>query len=237
MSGLVARGMRHAPCRSRDRPAPGPRSSARHCRARSCVTTAVRLPPALSPPTKTRLVSMPNLAALSTIHCVAAMQSTRGRRKLVLGRKAVVDREHHEARLIGDLPADDVVAVEVADHPAAAMVEDQRGRRGSSAASSACRREPESCPSGAGTAMFSTEASSGGSGWTTARPSFGGLARFRRRQRLVFRPVGGPERLHHECGARVEYDRHACSSGSSSWCRSLASAAGAVPTISFGLVS
>ena len=71
---------------------------------------------------------MPNFAALSTIHCVAAIASIGRGRKLVLGRKPVVDREHHEAGLVGDLPADDVIAVEIADHPAAAVVEDERGR-------------------------------------------------------------------------------------------------------------
>ena len=49
--------------------------------------------------------------------------------EFVLGREAIVDRDHDQLALIGELAADDVVGVEIADHPAAAMEEHQAGAR------------------------------------------------------------------------------------------------------------
>ena len=49
--------------------------------------------------------------------------------KFVLGREAVIDRDHDQRACIGELAADDVVGVEIADHPAAAMEEHQRRRK------------------------------------------------------------------------------------------------------------
>src|SRR6266566_5063621 len=80
-------------------------------------TTAARLPPALSPATATRRLSIPSSPACATTQRVAA-----GRRELVLRRQPVVDGDDGDARLGRDLPALDVVRVEIADHPAAAVV-------------------------------------------------------------------------------------------------------------------
>src|SRR5574340_1133623 len=49
--------------------------------------------------------------------------------KWILRREPVVNREHRATRPKGKLPADHVVRIEVADHPAAAMEEDERGQR------------------------------------------------------------------------------------------------------------
>ncbi len=50
-----------------------------------------------------------------------------GGRELVLRRQPVVDGDDDCARRVGERAADLVVAVEVADHPAPAMEEDERG--------------------------------------------------------------------------------------------------------------
>ena len=51
------------------------------------------------------------------------------RRELVLRRQAIVDARDQEAARLGEPPADAVMGVEAADHPAAAVDVDQAGRR------------------------------------------------------------------------------------------------------------
>ena len=51
-----------------------------------------------------------------------------GRRKRGLGRFPILHREHRAARAVGERAADDIVRVEIADHPAAAVEIDQRGQ-------------------------------------------------------------------------------------------------------------
>ena len=46
----------------------------------------------------------------------------------MLGRQAVVDARDHAAGRVGERPADAVVRVDVADHPAAAVEEDEAGK-------------------------------------------------------------------------------------------------------------
>ena len=51
-------------------------------------------------------------------------------RKPVLRRQPVVDRNHARTTAVGKLPAERIVGIEIADHPAAAVVVDQRGQHG-----------------------------------------------------------------------------------------------------------
>src|SRR5262249_16842319 len=48
-----------------------------------------------------------------------------GRRKFVLGREAIVDRDHCAASAVRQLAAERIVAVEIAEHPPATMEIDQ----------------------------------------------------------------------------------------------------------------
>ena len=50
-------------------------------------------------------------------------------RELVLRRQAIVDARDQEAARLGEPPADVVMQIEAADHPAAAVEIDQAGRR------------------------------------------------------------------------------------------------------------
>jgi hypothetical protein len=50
------------------------------------------------------------------------------RRKRMLGGEAIVDGEHRAARACRELPAQDIVGIQVADRPASAMEEDERGQ-------------------------------------------------------------------------------------------------------------
>jgi hypothetical protein len=75
------------------------------------------LPPALSPPTVRRAASMPRSPALAATHLVA-----------VFGREAIVDRDHDQLAFMGELLADHLMGIKIADHPAAAVEEHQAGR-------------------------------------------------------------------------------------------------------------
>ena len=90
------------PCRPRDRSAPAARSAGRRGRAPSGVTTAARLPPALSPITASRAASAPSSAACSTAHDGGGVAVLRRGRVRVLGRQPVVDRDDDGADLGGD---------------------------------------------------------------------------------------------------------------------------------------
>ena len=48
--------------------------------------------------------------------------------EFVLGREAVIDRDHDQLALMGELAADHVMGIEIADHPAAAVEEHQAWR-------------------------------------------------------------------------------------------------------------
>ena len=48
--------------------------------------------------------------------------------KFVLGRQAIIDRDHDQLAFIGELAAHHVVGIEIADHPAAAVKEHQARR-------------------------------------------------------------------------------------------------------------
>ena len=48
--------------------------------------------------------------------------------EFVFGRAAIIDRDDDELAFIGEFPAGDIVGVEIADHPAAAMKEHQTWR-------------------------------------------------------------------------------------------------------------
>ena len=83
------------------------------------------MPPALSPPTASRLVSMPSSSALADHPVERGPGVVARRRARVLGRQAVVDRDDDDAGPGAELPAQRVVAVEVADDPPAAVVVDE----------------------------------------------------------------------------------------------------------------
>ena len=87
--------------------------------------TAARLPPALSPPTATRAGSPPNSAACATVHWSALPAVVERRRKRMLGREPVVDRHDDRARRVGELAGDDVELLDAADHPPAAVEDDE----------------------------------------------------------------------------------------------------------------
>src|SRR4030095_7165776 len=91
-------------------------------------TTAARLPPALSPATATRRAAPPRRPAEPApagVRAAPARPPPRvvdGRRELVLRRQPIVDGDDRDARFGRDLPALDIVRVEVADHPPARVV-------------------------------------------------------------------------------------------------------------------
>ena len=87
------------------------------------------LPPALSPPTMQtrgidaelfRMVGGPFGRGDAVLD---------GGGKAVLGREPVIDGEHQQLAFMGELAADHVMGLEIADHPAAAMEEDEAGRK------------------------------------------------------------------------------------------------------------
>ena len=91
-------------------------------------TAAARLPPALSPPTETRVgIDLQHLGVLDRPR-QRRIGIVVGDGKDVLGRHAIVDRHHGALGGVGDLAADPVVAVEVAQHPAAAVIVDVHGQ-------------------------------------------------------------------------------------------------------------
>src|SRR6185436_5813323 len=51
------------------------------------------------------------------------------RREGMLGRQAIVDRDHLAAALVGESPARRVMGLDVADHEAATVIVDQRRQR------------------------------------------------------------------------------------------------------------
>ena len=65
-------------------------------------TTAARLPPALSPPTATRLGSAPSSAACSRAQRIGGVGVVDGGGRLVLGRQPVVDGQHVHAGVAAD---------------------------------------------------------------------------------------------------------------------------------------
>ena len=93
-------------------------------------TAAARLPPALSPPMASLVGSMPTDAPLAATQLQPGHDVVEGAREARLGRQPVVDGEHHDAGLHRELGAEHVVAVEIAEHPAAAMGVHQRRQLG-----------------------------------------------------------------------------------------------------------
>ncbi len=94
-----------------------------------CATIAARLPPALSPPTAMRVgVDAEALRVLGDPFPRRPAVVERGRERR-LGCEPVVDRDDPDLRLLGEEPAQRVVAVEVAVDPATAVEEHQRRRR------------------------------------------------------------------------------------------------------------
>ena len=49
--------------------------------------------------------------------------------KFMLGRQPIIDGDHDQLALMGELAADHVMGVEIADHPAAAVKEHQAWRQ------------------------------------------------------------------------------------------------------------
>ena len=92
-------------------------------------TTAARLPPALSPPTARREASTPRSAACVAHPARGGDAVVHGSREAVLRAHAVVHRHHRATGAEGQLAAQRVVRVQVADDPAAAVVVHQHRRR------------------------------------------------------------------------------------------------------------
>ena len=84
-------------------------------------TTAARLPPALSPPTARRLGVHAQLGGMGDDPARGRPGVVGGGGEFVLGGQAIVHRDHAGAGLRGELPAEDVMRLQIADHPAAAV--------------------------------------------------------------------------------------------------------------------
>src|SRR5437899_2590914 len=90
------------------------------------LTTAAKLPPALSPPTARRSRPKPRAAACCATHEVAAKQSSTAAGNLCSG-GTVIDRNDDAPDRIGEMAAKAVMRVEIADHPTAPMEIDECG--------------------------------------------------------------------------------------------------------------
>ena len=145
----------------------------RHRRRRasraSRLTTAARLPPALSPPTAIRRGSAPSSAALSAAQLKAAQASSTGGRERVLGGQPVVDREHRGPGRRGEEAAERRRGCRGRRSPsrrrgsrraaaAGARRERRRGRRGGPGSVRLGRgsRSPRPAPSGSAAAGVTT---------------------------------------------------------------------------------
>ena len=91
---------------------------------------AARLPPALSPPIASRLGIDADLPAVGSDPFQAGDDVVERAGKGRLGGEPIVDGEDRDAGLDRELRAEHVVAVEIAEHPAAAMGEDQARQLG-----------------------------------------------------------------------------------------------------------
>ena len=107
-----------------------------------------------------------------------------GRGEAVLRRHAVVDRHHRAARAVGQLAAQRVMRVEIADDPAAAVVVDQHRQRARAVLPIGRYRRSGMGPCGPSAARSRTSATSGGIGLREEAPLAVEVARVDRRQRV-----------------------------------------------------
>ena len=169
-------------------------------------TTAARLPPALSPPTISLCGVDAELLGVVGDPFRRGDGVVDGGGEFVLGREAVIDRDHDQLALVGQLAAHHVMGIEIADHPAAAVKEHQARREtvGLAQLSSACRCARGSRRAGAGIDSGLSDSSSGGSGLHDDAGGQIKVARFRRgapSRRAAGRPPGMP------CRRRRHRDR------------------------------
>ena len=71
---------------------------------------------------------MPSCLALAAIHFGRGDGVIDRGGKFVLGREAIIDRDHDQLAFVGQLAAHHVMGIEIADHPAAAVKEHQARR-------------------------------------------------------------------------------------------------------------
>src|SRR5579883_3330706 len=124
--------------------------------------------------------------------------------KFVLGGEPVTDGDDRAAARVGDQPADAVVSVKVADHPAAAMKIDERRQRRSARGAEPAVEAERDLPAGAKRLEIADLRDLRRIGLQYAPAGAVELARLGRRQRLVGRAAGLEDEVEHALGIGIE---------------------------------